>query len=78
MISHGPLAMPYALQKAQLMTEQNYTAGFPIALALKDIRLAEQAEGRLPPLVKAVEQRLARAVAAGYGRDDVAGVAAVD
>ncbi len=77
-ISGGPLAMPYALQKAQLMTDRNYTAGFPVELALKDVQLTEQAEGRQPPLVRAVEERLARAVAAGHGRDDVAAVAAVD
>jgi 3-hydroxyisobutyrate dehydrogenase len=74
----GPLAMPYALQKAQLMTEGEFTAGFPVELALKDIRLAEQAEGLQPPLVHAVEERLQRAVDAGHARDDVAAVATVD
>src|SRR5205823_3168529 len=62
----GPLAMPYALQKAQLMSDRDYTAGFPVELALKDIRLTEQAEGRQPPLVHAVEERLQRAVDAGH------------
>jgi 3-hydroxyisobutyrate dehydrogenase len=74
----GPLAMPYALQKAQLMTDGDFTAGFPVELALKDIRLAEQAEGHQPPLVHAVEERLQRAVDAGHARDDVAALAAVD
>jgi 3-hydroxyisobutyrate dehydrogenase len=74
----GPLGMPYALQKAQLMTDGKFTAGFPVELALKDIRLAEQAEGLQPPFVHAVEQRLQRAVDAGPARDDVAAVAAVD
>jgi 3-hydroxyisobutyrate dehydrogenase len=77
-IGTGPLAMPYALQKAQLMTDGNYTAGFPVELALKDIRLIEQAEGAQPPLVQAVEDRLAHAVDAGHARDDVAAVATVD
>ena len=76
-IGHGPLAMPYALQKAQAMTDGDYTPGFPVELALKDIRLTEQAEGIQPPLVHAVEERLARAVGAGHGQDDVAAVAAV-
>jgi len=76
-VTGGPLAMPYAIQKAQLMTDQNYTPGFPIELALKDIRLAEQAEGLQPPLTRALEERLQRAVDAGHARDDVAAVAAV-
>jgi 3-hydroxyisobutyrate dehydrogenase len=76
-IGAGPLAMPYALQKAQLMTDGNYRAGFPVELALKDIRLAEQAEGGQQPLVHVVEDRLQRAVDAGHGRDDVAAVATV-
>jgi 3-hydroxyisobutyrate dehydrogenase len=76
-ISGGPLAMPYALQKAQLMTEGDYTPGFPVELALKDVRLAEQAEGIQPPLAHALEERLVRAVDAGHGQDDVAAVAAV-
>jgi 3-hydroxyisobutyrate dehydrogenase len=77
-LAGGPLAMPYALQKAQLMTDGEFTAGFPVELALKDIRLAEQAEGLQSPLISVVEQRLQRAVDAGHGRDDVAAVAAID
>jgi 3-hydroxyisobutyrate dehydrogenase len=77
-LSDGPLAMPYALQKAQLMTDGTFTAGFPVELALKDIRLAEQAEGQQPPFVHAIEERLQRAVDAGHARDDVAALAAVD
>jgi 3-hydroxyisobutyrate dehydrogenase len=76
-LSGGPLAMPYALQKARLMNDGDFTPGFPVELALKDIRLSEQAEGQQPPLTHAVEERLQRAVEAGYGRDDVAAVAAV-
>jgi 3-hydroxyisobutyrate dehydrogenase len=77
-LAGGPLAMPYALQKAQLMTDRDFTPGFPVELALKDIRLAEQGEGQQPPLTRAVEQRLQRAVDAGHARDDVAAVAAVN
>jgi 3-hydroxyisobutyrate dehydrogenase len=74
----GPLAMPYALQKAKLMNDGNFTAGFPVELALKDVRLAAQAEGQERPLVHVVEERLQRAIDAGHARDDVAAVAAVD
>jgi 3-hydroxyisobutyrate dehydrogenase len=76
-IGTGPLAMPYALQKAQLMTDGDYTAGFPIELALKDIHLAEQAEATRPPLVRVIADRLQRAVDAGHARDDVAAIATV-
>ena len=76
-IGHGPLAMPYAIEKAQHMINGEFTPGFPIELALKDVRLAEQAQGIQPPLVHAVEQRLARAVDAGHAGDDLAAVAAV-
>jgi 3-hydroxyisobutyrate dehydrogenase len=69
--------MPYALQKARLMNDGNYDAGFPVELALKDIRLAAQAEGVQPPLVHVVEDRLQHAVDAGHARDDVAAVATV-
>ncbi|MDX6217452.1 MAG: 3-hydroxyisobutyrate dehydrogenase [Frankiales bacterium] len=74
----GPLDMPYALQKAQLMTDRDFTAGFSVELALKDIRLVEQADRVRPPLVHALEERLQRAVDAGHARDDLAAVAAVD
>jgi 3-hydroxyisobutyrate dehydrogenase len=74
----GPLAMPYAIQKAKMMTDGNYTAGFPVELALKDIRLTEAAEGAQPPLMRAVEERLVRAIDAGHARDDIAAVGAVD
>jgi 3-hydroxyisobutyrate dehydrogenase len=69
----GPLAMPYELQKVQLMDSGAYTAGFAVQLALKDIDLA--AELAAPtPLLQVVHDRLERAVAAGYGGDDLAAV----
>jgi 3-hydroxyisobutyrate dehydrogenase len=69
--------MPYALQKAAVMTSHDFTAGFPVELALKDIRLAEQAQRLEQPLVRALEERLQRAVDAGHASDDLAAVAAV-
>ncbi len=69
----GPLAMPYELQKVSSMDAGAYTAGFAVALALKDIDLA--AELAAPsPLLQAVHDRLERAVAAGHGADDLAAV----
>ena len=77
-LSGGPLSMPYALQKAQLMTARDYTPGFPIELALKDIRLMEQTEMQTPPLVRELDRRLTNAADAGHALDDLAAVAAVD
>jgi 3-hydroxyisobutyrate dehydrogenase len=74
----GPLGMPYALQKAQLMTAQDYTPGFPVELALKDIRLIQQAQKPAPPLVRELDRRLTSAASAGHAQDDLAAVAAVD
>ena len=69
----GPLAMPYELQKVRSMDAGAYTAGFAVALALKDINLA--AELAAPsPLLGVVRDRLERAVAAGHGSDDLAAV----
>jgi 3-hydroxyisobutyrate dehydrogenase len=76
-LSDGPLGMPYALQTAQLMIEKKFDPGFPVELALKDIRLTEEAEGLQPPLIHTVEDRLARAAAAGHAKEDLAAVAAV-
>jgi 3-hydroxyisobutyrate dehydrogenase len=77
-LSGGPLGMPYALQKAQLMTTHDYTPGFPIELALKDIRLMEQAEMQTPQLVRELDRRLTNAADAGHALDDLAAVAAVE
>jgi 3-hydroxyisobutyrate dehydrogenase len=77
-LSDGPLAMPYALQKAQMMTAHDYAPGFPVELALKDIRLIEQAESRPPALVRELDRRLTSAADAGHAYDDLAAVAAVD
>ena len=69
----GPLAMPYELQKVSAMDAGVYAAGFAVQLALKDIDLA--AELAAPsPLLQVVHDRLARAVAAGHGADDLAAV----
>jgi 3-hydroxyisobutyrate dehydrogenase len=72
-LEDGPLAMPYALQKAAAMDERNYVAGFAVELARKDLALAAEA---LPPspLLRAVEERLDQAIAGGHAHDDVAAV----
>ena len=53
------------------MSVEDYQPGFPVELALKDLRLTEAALGTLPDLLRAVGLRLERTVSAGHGRDDV-------
>jgi 3-hydroxyisobutyrate dehydrogenase len=69
----GPLAMPYALQKMQLMDERSFEPGFAVQLALKDVDLAGTSAG-LTPLLQVVHDRLERTVKAGHGYDDLAAV----
>jgi 3-hydroxyisobutyrate dehydrogenase len=73
----GPLDMPYALAKAELMNSGDFDPGFPVELARKDLRLTDDAVPTHPRLLRAVEDRLARTAQAGHGRDDIAAVAAV-
>jgi 3-hydroxyisobutyrate dehydrogenase len=70
----GPLAMPYAFAKIDLMEKRQYPLGFAVDLALKDVDLTlENAKLRLP-FVEAVRERLKSTVDAGHGREDVAAV----
>jgi 3-hydroxyisobutyrate dehydrogenase len=69
----GPLAMPYALQKAAAMDELSYSPGFAVQLALKDLDLAA-ASTDPGPLLRAVRERLAQTVEAGHGNDDLAAI----
>ncbi|HLY34189.1 MAG TPA: NAD-binding protein, partial [Jatrophihabitantaceae bacterium] len=77
-LAGGPLGMPYALQKAELMTTGDYRPGFPVELALKDIRLIEQAQRQPAALVRELDRRLTSTADAGHAFDDLAAVAAVD
>ncbi|HEY3926535.1 MAG TPA: NAD(P)-dependent oxidoreductase [Acidothermaceae bacterium] len=72
-LEDGPLAMPYALQKAAAMDARAYEPGFSIELARKDLTLAAQ-ELQPSPLLRAVEERMDQAIADGHGHDDVAAV----
>ncbi len=59
----GPLGMPYALAKLAEMREHRYPAGFPIRLALKDLRLAREAAqdaGLDAPMLDAALARYSR------------------
>ena len=69
----GPLAMPYALLKLQMMDDHSFEPGFAVQLALKDVDLAERAAG-LTPLFRTVRERLQATVSAGHGDEDLAAV----
>jgi 3-hydroxyisobutyrate dehydrogenase len=69
----GPLAMPYALVKLQLMDDRAFEPGFAVQLALKDVDLADQAVG-LTPLFRTVRERLQATVTVGHGDQDLAAV----
>jgi 3-hydroxyisobutyrate dehydrogenase len=69
----GPLAMPYAMQKMQLMEKRSFEPGFAAQLALKDLDLARESTP-FSPLLEAVRQRLESTVAAGHGGEDLASV----
>jgi 3-hydroxyisobutyrate dehydrogenase len=72
-IEDGPLAMPYAQQKATAMDEHAYAAGFAIELARKDLALAARTAAPTP-LLRAVQQRLDEAISDGHGHDDLAAI----
>ena len=72
-IQAGPLAMPYVLQKIEMMRAGTYPAGFATHLALKDLDLAAQS-ATPSPLLTLLTQRLQSAIAAGHGDDDLAAV----
>lgn len=76
-LAAGPLNMPYAAQKAELMDEGEYAPGFAVSNALKDVDLAVQAAGEASPLVAAVRDRLSATAGMGHGGDDLAAVDAL-
>ncbi|MBT2225167.1 NAD(P)-dependent oxidoreductase [Nonomuraea sp. NEAU-A123] len=76
-LDEGPLRMPYAMQKAEEMRAHSYPAGFPLALALKDLGLLADERGQHSPLSGLLQGTLHRAVEAGHDREDIAAVAEV-
>ena len=69
----GPLVMPYALAKVQMMDARSFEPGFSVRLALKDVDLSLAAASPTP-LFQAVRDRLDETVAAGHGDEDIAAV----
>jgi 3-hydroxyisobutyrate dehydrogenase len=78
-IDDGPLGSPYAVAKARGMLAGEFTAGFALGLAYKDVGLALDAarEQHLElPVTQALVPRWQEAIAAGHGDEDVSVVIA--
>jgi 3-hydroxyisobutyrate dehydrogenase len=74
-IADGPLASEYALTKGAAMLDAQFTPGFPLRHATKDVELALSAAHRHGvelPLTDALLPRWYQAIAADHGDDDVA------
>jgi len=74
-IADGPLASEYAMTKGAAMLDAEFTPGFPLRHATKDVELALSAahmHGVELPLTDALLPRWHRAIAADHGDDDVA------
>jgi 3-hydroxyisobutyrate dehydrogenase len=75
-IADGPLEAPYAAAKGRAMLAGEFTPGFALRLALKDVRLALDAgldQGIDLPLADALARRWERAMPA-HADDDLASV----
>jgi 3-hydroxyisobutyrate dehydrogenase len=71
-IEGGPLDAPIAGAKLHKMERGDYSPEFPLQWALKDVDLAIEAVGGVPPpLLAALSRQWRAAVQAGHGRDDV-------
>lgn len=71
----SPTDAPYFRMKAKLMEDGEYPVSFSLRLAAKDGALvteAAEAAGVDVPLIRTVARRLAEAVEAGHGDDDMA------
>jgi len=74
-IADGPLASQYAMAKGAAMLDAQFTPGFPLRHATKDVELALSAAHRHGvelPLTDALLPRWHQAIAADHGDDDVA------
>lgn len=79
-LAGGPLDVPYAQAKGSAMIDRSYEAHSALDLGGKDMRLARSAVEELGldiPLPGLIAQRIARNVAAGYGRQDQASLVEV-
>jgi 3-hydroxyisobutyrate dehydrogenase len=76
-IEGGPLGLPYAQLKGNMMIEEDFPTSFSATLARKDAALVLDAaeENGLPmPVAEAVAARFDEAIRAGHGGEDMAAV----
>ncbi len=76
LLDGGPLGSAYGLQKLDEMQRREYPAGFPVRLALKDLKLVKEvaeASGVELPVLDAVRERIG-GVERVHGDDDLAAV----
>jgi 3-hydroxyisobutyrate dehydrogenase len=74
-IGGGPLDLPYAQLKGKAILERSLEPSFRLALAHKDAGLVLEAASRhqmQAALIEVVAERMARAIDAGHGDEDMA------
>src|SRR5919206_3696887 len=74
-IEGGPLGLPYAQMKGQMMIEEEFPTSFSANLARKDASLvldAAEANGLRLPLTEAAAAHFDEAINAGHGEEDMA------
>ena len=76
-IEGGPLGLPYAQMKGDMMIEEQFPASFSLKLARKDAALvldAARANGLEMSVAEAVAVRFDEAISSGHGDEDMAAV----
>ncbi len=76
-IEGGPLGLPYAQMKGNMMIEEQFPTSFSLKLARKDAALvldAARANGLEMAVAEAVAARFDRAINYGHGEEDMAAV----
>jgi 3-hydroxyisobutyrate dehydrogenase len=76
-IEGGPLGVPYAQMKGQMMIEEEFPTSFSANLARKDANLvlqAAEANGLRLPLTEAAAEHFDEAISAGHGEEDMSAI----
>ncbi|MCA1715324.1 MAG: NAD(P)-dependent oxidoreductase [Actinobacteria bacterium] len=76
-IEGGPLGVPYAQMKGQMMIEEEFLTSFSANLARKDANLvlqAAEANGLRLPLTEAAAEHFDETIDAGHGEEDMAAI----
>ena len=76
-IEGGPLGLPYAQLKGNMMIEEDFPTSFSARLARKDAGLVldtAEAHDLAMPIARAVADRFDEAIQAGHGEEDMAAI----